>query len=133
MPPNVDLLEEIKNADSISSLINNKLITACHDLSDGGLLIAIIEMCLAGKTSFKFENISRKHSFLFGEDQSRYIITIDEANIKTAEHLLNNKEIHYQRIGRIKPYNSLLNFPDKSSINMKELEKFNNIWINKVS
>ena len=132
-PPNVDLLKEIKNADCISSLITAELITACHDLSDGGLIIAIIEMCLAGNTSFKFDNISKSHSFLFGEDQSRYIITVNESNIKKIEHLLKNKEIQYQKIGRITKYNSLLNFPDKSSISMKEINKVNNTWINKVS
>ena len=133
MPPQVDLLEEVKNAKCISTLINDQLITACHDISDGGLLIAIIEMCMAGNTSFKFDNISKKHSFLFGEDQSRYIITVKEINIKKIEHLLNKKEIHYQRIGRIKNYNTLLNFPDKSTISMEEVEKINNTWINKVS
>ena len=133
MPPQVDLLEEVKNAKCISTLINDQLITACHDISDGGLLIAIIEMCMSGNTSFKFDNISKKHSFLFGEDQSRYIITVKEINIKKIECLLNKKEIHYQRIGRIKHYNTLLNFPDKSTISMEEVEKINNTWINKVS
>ena len=133
IPPQVDLFEEIKNAKCISSLINNKLITACHDLSDGGLMIAIIEMCLAGNTSFKFDNISKNHSFLFGEDQSRYIISAKDVNIKKIKLLLNKKEIHYQRIGRIEPINSLLNFPDKSTISINEIEKINNNWINKVS
>ena len=90
-------------------------------------------MCLAGNTSVNFDNIPKNHSFLFGEDQSRYIITVSQSNIKKIENLLNNKEIQYKRIGRITQYNSLLNFPDKSSISMREIEKANNTWINKVS
>ncbi len=123
LPPNVILEDEINNAATVLSLIDEDLITACHDLSDGGLIVAIIEMCLGGKNSIKFNNISTKHSFLFGEDQSRYLVSVSEKNINKLEFKLKKNKIHFKKVGRIISDNGILNFPDKSYINIDNLKK----------
>ncbi len=56
---------------------------ACHDLSDGGLLVALAEMCIAGGTGAEIalpETGVLSHAFLYGEDQARYLIASDRAD-----------------------------------------------------
>jgi phosphoribosylformylglycinamidine (FGAM) synthase-like enzyme len=58
-------------------VIEGEIVNACHDLSDGGLLVALAEMALAGKLGFDIatpEEAPALHAFLFGEDQGRYIL-----------------------------------------------------------
>ncbi|MEQ8935112.1 MAG: AIR synthase-related protein, partial [Amphiplicatus sp.] len=75
-PPPVDLGAERKNGEAIRKLIAEGLVTACHDVSDGGLLVAAAEMALSSgegldlKTPVK----ARRAAFWFGEDQGRYLI-----------------------------------------------------------
>ena len=57
-------------------------VTVCHDLSDGGLLVAVAEMCLAGDLGATLEAPladAVAHAWLFGEDQGRYVIAVDGA------------------------------------------------------
>ncbi len=77
-PPPVDLAFERKVGDTVRGLITGGKITACHDLSDGGLLVAIAEMALAGNIGAALENIAG-HAALFGEDQARYIVSAKNA------------------------------------------------------
>ena len=133
LPPDVNLKEEKRNAEGILSLIKKNILTACHDISDGGLIIAILEMCLLSKTSIEFDNLPNNHAFLFGEDQSRYIITINNKNSKKLHEILKRKKIFYKKLGYIKNYNSILKFPDKSSIYMDQIKNISKKWINKVN
>jgi phosphoribosylformylglycinamidine synthase len=73
-PPTVDLAAERKNGDFVRTQIVAGLVSACHDLSDGGLLIALAEMAMAGDTGIDITPHASSHAFWFGEDQARYII-----------------------------------------------------------
>jgi phosphoribosylformylglycinamidine synthase len=81
-PPPVDLAAERRTGDLVRGLINDGLITACHDLSDGGLAVAAAEMALAGDRGAELvlpigvDPIG----FLFGEDQARYLITATDSS-----------------------------------------------------
>ena len=55
------------------SLINDRMVTAVHDISDGGLAVAVIEMALPTSFGAKIEDAD--HVALFGEDQARYVIS----------------------------------------------------------
>jgi phosphoribosylformylglycinamidine synthase len=76
-PPPVDLAIERRNGDFVRQLIANGRVCAVHDLSDGGLAIALAEMAIAGKIGATIDalpsNIS-KTAALFGEDQGRYVL-----------------------------------------------------------
>ncbi len=75
-PPPVDLLAERRNGDFVRGLIRNKRVSAVHDLSDGGLVVAAAEMALASDTGVTLDatSVTHAHPFLFGEDQGRYLI-----------------------------------------------------------
>ena len=80
-PPPVNLLSELKNGDFVRSLIREKVITSCHDLSGGGLIAALAAMALSGNIGCNIplpNDIDHVTPWLFGEDQGRYLITTTE-------------------------------------------------------
>jgi phosphoribosylformylglycinamidine synthase subunit PurL len=72
-PPPVDLSVEKKLGRLVQKLISLGKVTAVHDVSDGGLLVAIAEMAMAGGIGAKLDLLNVKNAF--GEDQGRYIVT----------------------------------------------------------
>ena len=76
-PPPVDLVVEKRNGDFVRSLIEQGAVTAVHDISDGGLAVALAEMAVAGTLGASIDVSSSLpgHGFWFGEDQARYIVT----------------------------------------------------------
>lgn len=79
-PPAVHLTAERRNGKFIRTHIHNGDITACHDVADGGLLVAIAEMALAGHLGCTLEITESKAGFWFGEDQARYVVTVKDAD-----------------------------------------------------
>ena len=72
-PPPVDLAAERRFGDIVRALIVDGLVSAVHDLSDGGLAVAVAEMALAGRIGADVEGSGAGH--WFGEDQARYLVT----------------------------------------------------------
>ena len=79
-PPPVDLAAEKRNGDFVRTQILAGSVTACHDCSDGGLLVAIAEMAMAGNLGATIrapeKTSAPAHAFWFGEDQARYVATV---------------------------------------------------------
>ena len=84
-PPPVDLEAERRNGETIRKLIAEGLITACHDVSDGGLLVAAAEMALACGEGLELKTPvkARAAAYWFGEDQGRYLIAVAPAAADT--------------------------------------------------
>jgi phosphoribosylformylglycinamidine synthase II len=75
-PPPVDLAAERRCGDLVRALIAEGLVNAVHDVSDGGLLVALAEMAIAGGLGAALEAASfAAHAFWFGEEQGRYVVT----------------------------------------------------------
>jgi phosphoribosylformylglycinamidine synthase subunit PurL len=91
-PPPVDLAAERRNGDFVRGLIARAAVTAVHDVSDGGLAVALAEMAMAGGIGATIE-VSPPLSelgFFFGEDQARYILTV---TLKNADAIRSAAEI----------------------------------------
>ncbi|MEM8937627.1 MAG: phosphoribosylformylglycinamidine synthase subunit PurL, partial [Pseudomonadota bacterium] len=75
-PPPVDFDAERDTGALIRKLIDEGLVTACHDIADGGLLVAAAEMALAAGRGLNLKTPvkTRKAAFWFGEDQGRYLV-----------------------------------------------------------
>jgi phosphoribosylformylglycinamidine synthase len=85
--PQVDLETELANGQFVRRLIAEGLATAVHDVSDGGILVALAEMALAsgrGLMISPFDIEGSATGFAFGEDQSRYLVATDEIDRLTA-------------------------------------------------
>src|SRR5207302_5441643 len=75
-PPPVDLAAEKRNGDFVRALIRDGIATAVHDVSDGGLAVALAEMAMASGIGARVEAAGAAHAFWFGEDQARYVVTV---------------------------------------------------------
>jgi phosphoribosylformylglycinamidine synthase subunit PurL len=76
-PPPVDLAAEKRNGDFVRVLIGEGIATAVHDVSDGGLAVALAEMAMASGIGARLDPPpSPAHGFWFGEDQARYVVTV---------------------------------------------------------
>jgi phosphoribosylformylglycinamidine synthase len=78
-PPPVDLGDEIKAGRLIRELIREGRVQAVHDVSDGGLLVAVAEMALAGGIGVSLRAPPARlaaHAYWFGEDQGRYVLAV---------------------------------------------------------
>ncbi|RNJ48486.1 phosphoribosylformylglycinamidine synthase subunit PurL [Methylocystis hirsuta] len=79
-PPPVDLAAERRNGDFVRGLILSERASAAHDLSDGGLAVALAEMALSGDRGAEITELPSGpgHATLFGEDQARYLVTVPQ-------------------------------------------------------
>jgi phosphoribosylformylglycinamidine synthase len=87
-PPPVDLADEIKAGNLVRSLIREGKVGAVHDVSDGGLMVAVAEMALAGGVGvqlYPYEGRLPAHAAWFAEDQGRYVL---EAAPELAEEII---------------------------------------------
>ena len=77
-PPSVDLSKELQHGNFVRSQIGLGNINACHDISDGGLAVAVTEMAMAGNIGVNLNAEAAGsmplHAWLFGEDQARFLI-----------------------------------------------------------
>ena len=91
-PPPVDVQREALHGDFVRQLITDGKVTAVHDISDGGLLVAVAEMAMASNIGAKMEDMEDQlHAF--GEDQARYVVTAVNAAV------LESAGIPVRRIG----------------------------------
>jgi len=78
-PPPVDLATEKKHGDFVRAQILSGNVLACHDCSDGGLLVAVAEMCMAGGVGARITlPAGNAAAMAFGEDQARYVLAVPE-------------------------------------------------------
>jgi phosphoribosylformylglycinamidine synthase len=100
-PPPVDLAAERRHGDFVRGLIQGGLATAVHDLSDGGLLVALAEMAMASGIGAELEIPAGQvpHAFWFGEDQARYVITVKPAEAAAVLDLAAGGGVPAQRLG----------------------------------
>ena len=77
-PPPVDLDLEKRNGDFVRELIQHGRVSAVHDIADGGLLVAVAEMALAGGIGAELAEMGHVHAF--GEDQARYVVTTSNSD-----------------------------------------------------
>ncbi|MBT7676960.1 MAG: phosphoribosylformylglycinamidine synthase subunit PurL [Flavobacteriaceae bacterium] len=127
-PPTMNLQEEKKNSFFIRGLIEKKLVQSVHDVSDGGIALAIAEMCMAGAIGAKIStNLTgpERVKYLFGEDQARYIIEIKKDDLNSLVQMAKEQEISMTQLGTT----NLEQFAiDEIKISVAEMIKLNNNW-----
>lgn len=117
-PPPVDLEAERKTGELIRKLIDEGLVTACHDVSDGGLLVAAAEMALGAGRGLNLHTPvkTRKAAFWFGEDQGRYLVATAPAAADTLLLKAAMAGVQASRIGRFGGPDILLDDNDALSL-----------------
>jgi phosphoribosylformylglycinamidine synthase len=99
--PYFDLEEEYRLQQTIHRLIEAKLINSAHDISEGGLFTCLLESAMSGDLGFSIQTEAgiRKDAFLFGESQSRVIISVQPYLAPLLEAEM--KEIPYLKLGTV--------------------------------
>ena len=130
--PDINLLNEKNNGEGLLRLINENLILASHDVSDGGLIVALSEMALStnyGAKIIKPKKLTNLFKYFFGEDQARYVVEVEANNLIKVEKILKENNIYYENIGFTQK--EILEIDGELKINIKDLFKLNNEWYSK--
>jgi phosphoribosylformylglycinamidine synthase len=127
--PEVDLFAERRNGDFVRSVIRNGQATACHDISSGGLALALAEMAMASGKGLKIslsEGKGAPHALLFGEDQARYVLTLP---VDVADFVCANAEgagVPFRRLGTVEGENLVVD--DLLSLPIQQLRNAHESW-----
>lgn len=82
-PPPVALHRERRKGELVRQLIQDEQVVACHDISDGGLLVAVAEMAMASGIGASLDAPASVplHAWCFGEDQGRYLLEVGQDDL----------------------------------------------------
>jgi len=105
-PPYIDLEVEASLTNTLLQASEMGIINSAHDLSEGGLAVAIAESCFTpnGPVGVKINPIYgriREDAFLFGESQSRVIVSLDRKNIRILENIASKFGVPMEVIGKV--------------------------------
>ena len=131
MPPEINLVNEKNNGEIVFNLIKQNLVLSAHDVSSGGLITSLSEMSISSKIGIRIEKpkkIRNLNEYFFGEDQSRYVLEIEQTNLNHVEKLLKNNNIYYDILGFTQP--AYFEIQDEIKINTIDLFKINSQWYN---
>ena len=127
-PPSTDLVAERRNGDFVRAQIRAGRVVACHDLADGGLLVAIAEMAMPGGRGVALDRLPTDlpgHAWLFGEDQGRYLIeTAEPAAMLAAAEAAG---VPARVIGVVG--GAALTLPEAGAISVNTLKAANEAWL----
>jgi phosphoribosylformylglycinamidine synthase len=129
-PPPVDLAAEKRTGDFVRDLIAKGRVTAVHDCSDGGLLVAIAEMAMASDIGAALDAAPAglpAHAFWFGEDQARYVVTAPALALPEIEAAAKDAGISALRLGLTG--GERLTLPGERPISVAELKKRHESWL----
>lgn len=133
-PPAVDLMIEKKHGEFVRHLISAQSINACHDISDGGMLVALFEMSNLELgfeldiSLIKSKNTLTDEEILFSEDQGRYLIALDPKQVKELQKKADKSNVCLVRIGKVIEKKILFN---NNSLEIIDLIKINETLLEK--
>ncbi|HOZ79151.1 MAG TPA: phosphoribosylformylglycinamidine synthase subunit PurL [Ferruginibacter sp.] len=99
--PHFDIEEEFVLQKAVSQLISNKLICSAHDISEGGLFVTLIESSFNRNlgVDISTDNSIRKDAYLFGEAQSRVVVSVSDQHLAAVKNVLASMNIPFEKLG----------------------------------
>ena len=129
-PPEVNLFNEKNNGQSLLSLIEKGLVKSAHDISLGGIIVALSKMCIKGNKGIKLnktKNLINEIEYLFAEDQGRYIIEINQKDLNEVNKILDKNSVYHEELGVIIEKDMIIN--SKTKVSIDELKSYNTNWL----
>ena len=129
-PPEINLFNEKNNGETLLKLIENNLVKSAHDVSLGGIITAVVKMCIRGNKGINLKKpkyLINEMEYLFAEDQGRYIIEINKIDLKKVTDIFNKNAVHYDELGTINENELFIN--EKTKVTIDELRSFNTRWL----
>jgi phosphoribosylformylglycinamidine synthase len=101
--PFIDLEEELLVQQCLQRAIRSGLIASAHDVSDGGLFVSLTESALPERLGFSVNTDPkiRKDAFLFGESQSRIVVSVKPEQVLRLENMLKADAVDFSFIGHV--------------------------------
>ena len=101
--PSLDIDAEVMVQNLCRRVIQEGLVSSAHDCSDGGLAVALAESCIQGGIGFsgKFIASARWDVALFGEGESRIILSLPQSHLSRLENLCEESSVNYSVIGTV--------------------------------
>ena len=130
-PPKINFINEKNNGEIVLKLIKGNFVLSSHDISSGGLLVALSEMSIGSKLGAKInkpKKLVNLTEYFFGEDQSRYILEIHENSLPDVDKILKKNNIYYENIGITQ--DNYFEIEGEMKIDINDLFKINNQWYN---
>ncbi len=126
--PHVDLVHERKVGDLVRSVILDGLATAVHDCSSGGLALALAEMAMASDIGASVNQPVDNDPIpvFFGEDQGRYVVTINHEDLDEVQEIAEQAGIFAQLIGTTG--GATLKLGESRAISIEQLRKAHESW-----
>ncbi len=106
--PYFDLEEEYALQQKVQSLISQQLVLSAHDVSEGGLVITLLESAFNNDFGFEVDSngtVLRKDAFWFGESQSRVVVTVAKDQDSAFRDSMNVANIPFALLGEVRPQN----------------------------
>ena len=128
-PPEVNLSNEKNNGLAVLKLINERLTSSVHDVSAGGLLLALVEMTFDSNYGLKIDkpkNLSNLMEYYFSEDQGRYLIEVDPNNLNKINKILVENNIYSEVVATVQK--DYFEVSGELKILKNELCKINKKW-----
>ena len=129
-PPEVNLFNEKNNGQSLLSLVEKDLVKSAHDISLGGIIVALSKMCIKGNKGIKLnktKNLINEIEYLFAEDQGRYIIEINQKDLNEVNKILDKNSVYHEELGVIIEKDMVIN--SKTKVSIDELKSYNTNWL----
>ncbi|SDF51874.1 phosphoribosylformylglycinamidine synthase subunit II [Fontibacillus panacisegetis] len=106
-PPQLDLNTERKLLDTVLAAIQNGYVHSAHDLSEGGLAVALAESCISGGlgANVQLNTNLRNDALLFSESQSRILLSASADKAKELEDFIASRGVPVQVIGQVQGQN----------------------------
>lgn len=117
--PHFELDEEFEVQHEVSKMIRKKLVNSAHDVSEGGLFVALIESCFNRNLGFEVEANTgsiRPDAWWFGEAQSRVVISVSKENRDDFMMLLEKMEMTVTYLGKVSSGNIKINGEDWGTV-----------------
>ncbi len=117
--PHFDLEEEFRLQQAVSALIKKRLIASAHDVSEGGLFVALCESGFNRNLGFQVNDNSktRADAFWFGESQSRVVVSVSSEKAEKMEALLRTEGVPFEKLGQVTKGEVIANGQDWGGIN----------------
>ena len=118
--PHFNLDEEYNIQKAVQKLIEQNIILSAHDVSEGGLFISLLESAMVRNLGFEIGSRKlevRNDAFLFGEAQSRVVVSVNSSQIIAVENLMNKLNVKFEKLGTVTKGIIKVNDVDFGSVN----------------
>jgi phosphoribosylformylglycinamidine synthase len=131
--PKVDPVQSMRSYDRVHQAIQGKLVASCHDLSEGGLAVALSEMAFAGElgvdvdlSTYRASNFVDATVVLFSESNSRLLVEVPESQQQAFESLM--KDLPVERIGVVTQASTVRVVSDGQTLIELDWSELRDVW-----